>query len=350
MEVQILPFDAVPSPVKGVLLGAATAESNWSWFVTLMQSALEPGEELVIAALLDPQGLCQCALPLIRNGRFLAAATSCYTTEFSPPLRDEKSAFLLGEGLARKCVVLRLDSLPDGLATAAALLSGLRSGGFATGTYRHFANWHEEISDFTAYWKDRGTQLKSLVHRKGKRLESEKRLAFERVDLRNDLDRGIGLYEAIYAKSWKEPERHERFIETLLKNLGAAGLAQLGIARIDGIPAAAQIWLVRPPRATIFKLAHDPAFDKHSPGSLLTRWMIGQIWESDGAREFDFGRGNDDYKKLWLKNCRFRYGVIAVNPRSPEGAWRYVTEVVPTRLAGQGFMGKIKRRLTRGPR
>jgi CelD/BcsL family acetyltransferase involved in cellulose biosynthesis len=102
---------------------------------------------------------------------------------------------------------------------------------------------------------------------------------------------------------------------------------------------------VRPPRATIFKLAHDPAFDQHSPGSLLTHWMLRQIHEIDGVREFDFGRGNDDYKKLWLKNCRFRYGAVAVDPRSLKGAWRYVTEIVPTRLARLGVAEEMRQRL-----
>jgi hypothetical protein len=293
--------------------------------------------------LLNQQGLCASAIPLIRMGNFLRAATSCYTTEFSPPFQNEKSAFLLGNGLARKCTELRLDALPEGLPSAAAFLAGLRSAGFAIGTYRHFANWHEEISDFPEYWEGRSTRLKSLIRRKGKRLESEKRLAFDRVDLLTDLDRGVALYEAIYAKCWKEPEEHERFMATLMKYLGAAGLAQLGIARIDGKPAAAQVWLVRAPRATIFKLAHDPAFDQHSPGSLLTHWMLKQICELDGVRAFDFGRGNDDYKKLWMKNCRFRYGVVAVDPRSLHGAWRCMTEVVPTRLASLGIVEKMRR-------
>ena len=288
----------------------------------MAQSVLGSGEELVIAALLDQEGLCRSALPLVRQGDALRAATSCYTTEFSPPLRDEKSAFLLGKGLGRECRALKLDAVADELPSMAAFLAGLASAGFATGTYRHFANWHEEISTFPEYWKARSTRLKSLVQRKGRRLESAGRVAFERIDLSTERDRGVALYEAVYAKSWKEPEEHERFMETLMKNLGAVGLAQLGIARIDGNPAAAQVWLVRAPRATIFKLAHDPAFDQHSPGSLLTHWMIKQICEMDGAHEFDFGRGNDDYKKLWLKNCRFRYGVVAVDPRSLQGAWR----------------------------
>lgn len=345
MEVRILPIAAAPASVRDAFLSTGSAETDWSWFITMAQSVIGSGEELVIAALLDRQGACHSALPLVRTGTGLRAATSCYTTQFSPPFRDDKGAFLLGEEVARTCRELRLDALPEGLPSAAAFLAGLRSAGFAVSTYRHFANWHEDVSDFAAYWNERSTRLKSLIQRKGKRLDLEKRLAFERVDLRNDLDRGADLYQAIYAKSWKEPEEHPRFMQALLQNLGAAGLAQLGIVHIDGCPAAAQVWLVRPPRATIFKLAHDPRFDRHSPGSLLTHWMMKQICEKDSVRAFDFGRGNDDYKKLWLKNCRYRYGVVAVDPRSVEGAWRYLTEIVPTKLAHMRLARNMRQRL-----
>lgn len=349
MEVHILPLAAVSSSVRDVFLSTVPAETDWSWFVTMAQSVVGPGEDLAIAALLDQWGICRSALPLVRRGSVFRGATSCYTTQFSPPLQNDEAALLLGEGLARKCRELRLDSLPEELPSASAFLAGLRSAGFAVSTYRHFANWHEDVSDFAEYWNGRSTRLKSLIQRKGKRLELENRLSFERVDLSTDLDRGANLYQAIYAKSWKEPEEHPHFMQTLLKNLGAAGLAQLGIVHIDGRPAAAQVWLVRPPRATIFKLAHDPQFDRHSPGSLLTHWMMKQICEKDGIRAFDFGRGNDDYKKLWLKNCRYRYGVVAVDPRSLEGGWRYLTEIVPTRFARlrltQNMRQRLKKRL-----
>jgi hypothetical protein len=350
VEVQFIPFDAVSPSVRSVFSGTGRAEADWSWFATIAQSALLADEELVIAALLDERGVCHSALPLVRKGGLLRGAVSCYTTEFLPPLQEKKSAFLLGRGLGEKCLELRLDSLHDQTSFAVAFLDGLRSAGFAIETYRHFANWYEGISDFATYWEARDGRLKSLVHRKGKRLFSEKRIAFERVDLLSDVDRGIALYETIYARSWKEPEQHARFMETLMKNLGMSGLAQLGVAHIDGKPAAAQVWLVRAPQATIFKLAHDPAFDQNSPGTLLTHWMIKQVCERDGAREFDFGRGDDEYKKLWLRNRRFRYGAIAANPRSVRGAWRYMTEIIPTKIGSLDLVQQLRHRTRHPPR
>lgn len=347
MEVQIIPFDIAPSSVRDFFIPTGRPEGDWSWFATMAQSALQTREELVIAALVGEDGICHSALPLIRAGKTLRSATSCYTTEFLLPIQDQKSAFLLGKGLAEKCHELRLDSLHDRDGFTAPLIAGLRSAGFIVASYRHFANWYEEITNFATYWEKRDGRLRSLVERKGKRLISEKRPAFERVDLRTDADRGIALYEAIYASSWKEPEQHGRFMPSLMKNLGPIGLAQLGLVRIDGEPAAAQVWLVRSPLATIFKLAHDPKFERYSPGTLLTHWMMEQLYDHEGAREFDFGRGNDGYKKLWMKNCRFRCGAIAINPRTVQGAWHYLTEIMPTKLARLRLLREARRRAKR---
>src|SRR4029077_351928 len=115
-------------------------------------------------------------------------------------------------------------------------------------------------------------------------------LAFELVDLARDPARALNIYEAIYAKSWKPPEPHPTFIAKLLDALGPNGYAQMGVATIAGEPAAAQIWLVEAPFATIFKLAHDPKFERYSPGSLLTHWLLRHFCENSGIREVDFGR------------------------------------------------------------
>ena len=103
---------------------------------------------------------------------------------------------------------------------------------------------------------------------------------------------------------------------------------------IDGTPAAAQIWLVQEGRATIFKLAHDPAFDRQSPGTLLTHWVLSQLHDQDGVRDVDFGRGDDSYKRLWLSLTRDRVGFLAANPRSLKGLATVISDILPSKLAG----------------
>ncbi len=118
-----------------------------------------------------------------------------------------------------------------------------------------------------------------------------------------------------------------------MNKLGASGIAKLAVARIDGVPAAAQVWLAQDHRATIFKLAHDPDFDKQSVGTLLTHWVLQQLHDKDGVREVDFGRGDDPYKRQWLGSRRDRQGLLAANPRSFKGLVTILRDIVPSRLA-----------------
>jgi CelD/BcsL family acetyltransferase involved in cellulose biosynthesis len=170
------------------------------------------------------------------------------------------------------------------------------------------------------------------VKRKAAALERESRLTFEQIDMTADWRRGAEIYQKIYAGSWKPDEPHPLFIDALLEKMGQSGVAKLGVALIDGQPVAAQIWLVRHGRATIFKLAHDPAFDRQSPGTLLTHWFLRLLHDRNGVREVDFGRGDDTYKRQWLAFNRYRQGLLAANPRTLKGLLSVVVDILPARL------------------
>jgi len=325
---------AAPPDLRALFDRQESPEGCWDWFEILAHTTLSQKESACVAALVDGEGRPVSAVALVAvDGRMVRGLTSPFTTLLRVPFGHDGDARMLGKLLADKVGdTIRLDALDPADSAARSFQDGLAAGGLVVARFRHFANWFERIDSFADYWAGRESRLKSTVKRKGAPLERDGRLAFEMIDLAEDWRRGIDIYEAIYARSWKPAEPHPRFIGALLEKMGRRGMVRLGVATIEGVPAAAQIWLVRQDRATIFKLAHDPAFDRQSPGTLLTHWML-RLLHEDGVRHVDFGRGDDSYKRLWLRFCQDREGVLAANPRTLKGLLAIAADIMPSRVA-----------------
>ena len=183
------------------------------------------------------------------------------------------------------------------------------------------ATWFEttEGMSFADYVAARPTQLRSTWRRKHRSLMAAGRLSATFQSDPADIEAALADYQAIYAASWKPPEAFRHFIPALIRLAAELGALRLGIYYVDGIPAAAQFWIVWGGRAVIYKLAHDPKFDKLSVGTLLTMVMIERVLEQDHPHEINFGRGDDPYKRLWLPKRRQRWGITAANPRTIRG-------------------------------
>jgi hypothetical protein len=326
---------ATPPDVRYLLDQQPHPEGSWDWFNVVAGTTLSGSEKAEILALIDNAGRAVSAIPVITiENNVVRALTAPFTTLFSAPFGCDEDAQTLGKLLGQRVGgKLRLDALDGTNSAVSAFKSGLASSGLVVARFKHFANWFEHIDNFADYWNSCGSTLKSTVKRKSAPLLRAGRLRFDQVDMSADWQRGAELYKGIYAKSWKPAEPYPNFMDTLLAKLGPRGTAKVGVATIDGLPIAVQIWLVRQPYATIFKLAHDPNFDRHSPGTLLTHWILGQLHEHEGVRDVDFGRGDDTYKRLWLCSSRDRHGILAANPRTCDGMIATLFDVLPTAVA-----------------
>jgi len=177
---------------------------------------------------------------------------------------------------------------------------------------RHWLDLGEMGHD--AWWTSRPGALRSTVQRKAKK-------GIVDIQLLTDFDAGSwAAYEQIYAASWKPEEGHPALLRAFAEAESAGGRLRMGIARIDGIPVAAQYWTVDDGTAFIHKLAHVEDSLKASPGTLLSAALFRHVIEVDGVKRVDFGTGNDGYKRDWMNRHDPLWRIEAFNP-SRLAAW-----------------------------
>ncbi len=315
--------DLAALPADARALFGGDVFSTLGWYRATCDAALPAGvrgEFLCVS-----QGGSVLAVFPMRRGpgaRDFSALTTPYTGVWRPLLRpglDAASVSRVFVAFARACAAFPLVRLDAMEAASPGLLDGARAAGLLALRFDHFGNWHGGGAGWAGYLAARPGALRESIRRRTRRLMGESGARPTVVDGPEGLEAGIAAYENVYAASWKPREPFPRFTAALMREAAGAGTLRLGLLHMRGVPVAAQLWLLLPPWAGVLKLAHDEVFRSHSPGTVLMALMIERMF-SEGAAEIDFGRGDDDYKKLWADERRQRVGVVLANPRTPAGA------------------------------
>ena len=276
------------------------------------------------------------------SARRLTSLSTYYSTEHGPiygrsetrlaSALDEIAAALLRERPAWHA--LQLAGLDPADPAYEMLGAAFRKTGWAAFPYFDSGTWYEDTGglDFARYLAERPATLRNTWRRRSAKLDTEGKASIAYHDDARALDGAIADYDTVYRASWKEGEPFPDFTPALIRAAAEIGALRLGIMKIDGTPAAAQLWLHWRGRSTIYKLAHDRRFDAYSVGTVLTMRMMERVLERDRPVEINFGRGDDDYKKLWLTKRRERWGLLIANPRNLHGFTLALRERMAARL------------------
>ncbi|MGH7047008.1 MAG: GNAT family N-acetyltransferase [Stellaceae bacterium] len=324
-------FPRLPNRLAAIF--ASSARDSFfalpGWYALMARHGVPPESELRLYCDERPGSATALALRVVkgRSGRRLASLTNAYSVEHAILGAAETDlaaglGAIAGEILTERphWDAISLDELDPGAASYRAAVAAFRHAGLFAECVFHSGTWYEETAgmDFTRYLALRPAALRNTWRRKRRKLGSG-RLKTRFFATPDGLDEAICGYEAIYAQSWKPAEAYPAFIPALIRFAAAKGALRLGLAILDGRPAAAQFWILWNGRAVIYKLAHDQRLDEHSLGTLLTMEMIERMLDEDHPREINFGRGDDPYKRLWLPKRRERWGIVAANPRTRRG-------------------------------
>jgi len=278
---------------------------------------------------------------LADQGNFKATAlANYYTLAFrpiftgSPDLQTRKALLIATARRLRRrpmhITQITLSPVPTDDGTADLLAHSFRSAGWLVFRSEKTANWTVNVRDmsFDQYWDERPGALRSTFARKAKKADIK-------TEIHTAFDPSIWAeYESIYAESWKPEEGSIVFLRALAETEGAAGALRLGIARLDGVAIAAQLWTIEPDRAIIHKLAYRASAADLSPGTTLTAAMFRHVIDIDHVPLIDYGTGDDRYKADWMDTRSVMEQIECLNPLYASSWLR----------AGQNWLTRLARR------
>jgi hypothetical protein len=300
------------------------------WYDLMARFGVEAGTEIRVYTDERPNSSAAVLLQTVfgQSPFTLLSLANFYSIEHGPvsaatealdPALDAIIAEILTDRPRWDCIrLLELDPSEDSYGV---LVRALRRAGLLVECTPGAGTWFEATGgmSFKDYLAECPSQLRSTWRRKQRSLAATRRLRTEFFAEPARIETAIADYETVYAASWKTPEAFPHFIPELIRLAAGLGALRLGVYYIDGTPAASQFWILWHGRAVIYKLVHDSRFDKLSLGTLLTMDMVERVLEQDRPDEINFGRGDDPYKRLWLKRRRQRWGINAANPRTVRG-------------------------------
>jgi hypothetical protein len=304
------------------------------WFDNFVQTAMGPEDRVRVYAAAGAQGT-PAGMLLMRNpqnytrARRLEALSNYYSCFYAPHLsasasRSQDTLRALTHTIAgEKPRWDEIDLKPLDVQSKEfrELAEAFRSAGFVVQTYFSFGNWYLPVNgrSFAEYSQNLPSVLKNTLSRKRKKLEKTGRAKIEIVTGGQGLDDAIDAYMKVYLSSWKQPEPYPRFVPGLIRMCATVGALRLGLIYVDGEPAAAQLWIVHHGKALIYKLAYDERFADLSVGTILSATLFEHALDVDKVVEVDYLSGDDAYKKDWMSQRRERWGILALNPRTPRG-------------------------------
>jgi CelD/BcsL family acetyltransferase involved in cellulose biosynthesis len=317
-------LEALPADAGSLFATAVSFFSTRAWWDVVLAHAIPPGAQ-ARPLLIRVNGEAAALFPMLHDpadGGFRALTTP-YTCLYEPlidPARaDRELIFAAFARFCRSFATVRMDALDQSIEADVTL--GAKRAGVAAARFEHFGNWHEDVTSlgWAGYLASRPGTLRETIRRRSRRGENLAEADFRMFCDLNDIETGVAAFQTVYARSWKQREPFPAFNPAQIRAAAALGMGRLAVWSIAGNPVAVQFWIVEHGRATILKLAHDEAFKAHSPGTVLTAWMIRHMIEQEHVTELDFGRGDDPYKQLWAGSRRQRIGLMLINPRRAGG-------------------------------
>jgi len=298
---------------------------------TLLLACVVSNEQDGIAANAVTETSVLAILPLINSdGHTLCSLKHRYTTHYSLLLANVQEHTIqqvltcLVQGLSQlPCEALLLEPVAAEDSTIVDLQKIMCANGFSCEQlFRHY-NWIYRLQglSYADYIAARPARLRNTIARKQRKLAREHGYDI-RLYAGKDVPAAMADYYAVYTASWKANEQFTEFFDGVVQScsepdMSGQGWSRLAVLYVNAKPVAAQLWFVLHNKANIFRLAYDEKWKAYSPGSILTRFLMEYVIDTDNVTEIDFLTGNDAYKQDWMSERRDRVALSCVKNDRP---------------------------------
>jgi len=284
------------------------------WFENLVATSLTDAQQIYLACVLDNNKVL-AILPLMKrtqeNWYSLTNRSSSLFTLLLAENNQQQILSCLVKGISKlPFQSLRLESISIDDRAINSLQKAFENSGFKCHKYFQFFNWIYPLKQqsFNQYMNTRPGKVKNTINRKSRKLEREHGYSI-RVYKDAEIETALSDYYFIYKASWKADEAFEQFTQGLVESSSRSGWLRLAILSVDNQPVAGQIWFIVHGKASIFRLVYDETWKQYSPGSILIKYMMEYVIDTDKVYELDFLTGNEPYKQDWMSERRERWGL-----------------------------------------
>jgi len=131
-------------------------------------------------------------------------------------------------------------------------------------------------------------------------------VTFREIDRPRDLGPALSVLFELHSRRWNQrllpgvfvSAKVRRFHRLAALDLLKSGHLRLYVLDLDGEPVAALYCFAWGDRVSYYQGGFEPGLSKLSPGTVLTAYAVRRALEA-GVGEFDFLRGEEEYKLRW---------------------------------------------------
>lgn len=195
--------------------------------------------------------------------------------------------------------------------------------------------------DYESFISSLSKNMRYNIRRRTRNLEKKNDVVFRRVESKTEAENAVSILYELHRKRWAtregtskfdDPQR-EDFHKFVAGPLLEADRLRFYILEVDGDPVATLYCFVYAGHVYYYQAGMEPEMEKQSIGMVVMGKAIEASF-AEGAHEYDFLRGLEDYKFRWTDKTRdtfifeIAFSKAATAHFSAQAKWRGVKKQV----------------------